>query len=121
MDVYDQNAEEEKQYLDSTIKLLKNLVRLETDKLTGRKRELLSSRKGMWEDSAHFTDDFDRLTEVNQHLQELQSRTSDYENTAKNIEKYRRMLDSPYFGRLDFIETGEKESEKNLYRKKQCN
>ena len=104
--------EEEKSYLANTIELLQHLIETETDNLTGRKRELISSRKDMWDNSAHFADDFDKLIEMNQHLQSVQSRTSDYESTRKSIERYKKMLDTPYFGRLDFIETGEEENEK---------
>lgn len=112
MDTYNQNMGEEKEYLASTIELLEHLIETETDNLSGRKKELISSRRDMWENSVHFTDDFDKLTEVNQHLLSLQSRTSDYEGTRKIIENYGKMLDTPYFGRLDFIETGEVENEK---------
>ena len=112
MSEYVQYTEDEKEYLGHVIKVLLHLIQTETVKLTERKKELLFSGKDMWENSAHFTDDFDRLTEMNQYLQQLQSRAFDYENTKKNILKHTKMLDSPYFGRFDFVETGSSENEK---------
>ncbi|MGE4284899.1 MAG: UvrD-helicase domain-containing protein [Clostridia bacterium] len=112
MNSYNQSLEQEKEYLDMTINILQSLIKVETDKLTGQKKELISSRKEMWENSVHFSDDFDKLTEMNQHLQQVQSRTCDYESTRKSIDKYSNMLGSSYFGRFDFKEEGYEETEK---------
>lgn len=112
MEEYEKNLEEEKAYLDYTIHFLQHFINTQTEKLNDRKGELISSRKDMWENSIHYTSDFEKLTEMNQHLQQVQSRTLDYEDTRKTIERYRKSIESPYFGRFDFIETDEEENEK---------
>ena len=112
MEELNQDMVEEKAYLSEALALIQNLIITGKEKLSGRKKEVISANKEMWEDSIHFTDDFDKLTEMNQHLQQVQSRAFDYESTKKSIEKYIKMVDCPYFGRIDFIEDGEGVCEK---------
>ncbi|MDP4183212.1 MAG: RNA polymerase recycling motor HelD [Bacillota bacterium] len=107
-----ENMKEEKEYLYSVNELLQYLLKVEIDKLSGIKKEVISFRKDMWENSIHYTNDFDRLTEMNQYLQQEHIRTAEYESARKNVEMFKTLIESPYFGRVDFIEKGEEEVEK---------
>jgi len=103
---------EELEYLEKTLNLLKTeIIRLNTLR-NQRKHSLRDSGKDMWENSAHYIDDFQRLTEMNQRLSEVSGHTVSYNNTLKQLEKYVRILKSPYFGRVDFIEENSEEKEK---------
>ncbi|MDP4183186.1 MAG: ATP-dependent DNA helicase, partial [Bacillota bacterium] len=83
-----ENMKEEKEYLYSVNELLQYLLKVEIDKLSGVKKEVISFRKDMWENSIHYTNDFDRLTEMNQYLQQEHIRTAEYESARKNVEKF---------------------------------
>lgn len=112
MDNYAANLQEEIAYLDKTVEFIRRELDARSEDLSDKKRKLIASRKDMWENTVHFTDDFTRLTEINQYLSEVNSQTANYSNTLKRIENYRKMIGSPYFGRFDFTEEGYDNSEK---------
>ncbi|QUH21285.1 HelD family protein [Alkaliphilus sp. B6464] len=112
MDNYYEAFEEETEYLNSTLRFIKNELNKELETLMNRKNELLKSRREMYENTVHFSTDFERLTEISQYLSVLNSQTSSYGSTMKQIEKYEKMLTSPYFGRFDFVEGDSEEKEK---------
>ncbi|MCY6483840.1 AAA family ATPase [Clostridium aestuarii] len=60
----------------------------------------------MWEESAHASEEFARISEMNQYLSEVNTKTRDYISTEKRIDRYNKMIKSPYFGRVDFGENG---------------
>lgn len=106
MDGYQQQLKEEKAHLKTTVDFIVRELETKTDDLAKKKRNLISARRDMWENTVHYTNDFARLTEINQYLSEINSQTASYSNTLKRLENYKKMLDSPYFGRFDFEEDG---------------
>lgn len=112
MDICHKDYIEEQEYLEKIIQHIKKELGKELVLLEGRKIELIKLRKEMWENTVHFSTDFEKLTEVNQYLSSLESQTASYESTLKQIEKYRRLLPAPYFGRFDFSEGESEECEK---------
>lgn len=109
---YEQNMNEEKQYLESTLAFLGTTIEKERGNLTERKQELLASRREMWENSAHTSHDFTKLTEMNQYLTEVKNNTAQFTVKYRFIRKLEKLQDSPYFGRFDFIESDTVENEK---------
>lgn len=104
MDLYNKHLKEEEKYLDKTLDFIKKDMKSKVGLLSDRKNELLDIRKEMWENTVHFSNDFDKLTEINQYLSVLSTQTISYESAHKQIEKYKKLLSSPYFGRFDFTE-----------------
>ncbi|MEL7649503.1 MAG: UvrD-helicase domain-containing protein [Sedimentibacter sp.] len=103
---------EEAEYLEEIINLLKYKLAVENDKLEEQKADLIASRKEMWENTTHSSADFDKLSDLNQYLSALHNQTFSYTELAKRIVKYEKMLDSPYFARIDFTEEGYDDTEK---------
>ena len=112
MDIYNKDYIEEQEYLENTIQFINQELDNELVLLDGKKLELIKLRKEMWENTSHYAEDFAKLTEVNQYLSILESQTASYDGTVKQIENYRKMLSSPYFGRFDFSEGESEECEK---------
>lgn len=112
MDTYHRDLKEEKAYLEKVLLFIRKVLEKERSILAERRGELLEGRREMWKNTVHFSTDFERLTEISQYLSILESHEVSYANLAKQIEKYNRMLDNPYFGRFDFIEEGSVENEK---------
>lgn len=112
MDSYQESLQEENKYLYNTSSFIQKELDKEIDALARRKEELLEVRKEMWENTVHFSNDFERLTEISQHLSVLSNQSESYKSVYKQIEKYRKMLESPYFGRFDFVEEASREKEK---------
>ncbi len=106
MDSYRLNLQEEVSYLATTLACIKEALQDAETASSEKKRGLVASRREMWEETVHFVDDFDRLTEVGQHLSEVTGQTFSYASARGLVDKYRRMLDSPYFGRFDLVEDG---------------
>ncbi|MBM7866281.1 ATP-binding domain-containing protein [Heliobacterium gestii] len=112
MDKDQQGRQEELQYLEQTERLLQTLLNRELDQLDQRKEALIEARRDMWENTVHASQDFAQLTEMNQYLAGVNQQTAGYVNTLRQVEKYRRMIGAPYFGRFDFVEDGYDEVEK---------
>ncbi|MBP8692508.1 MAG: AAA family ATPase [Sedimentibacter sp.] len=106
------NYLEEIKYLNEIIGLLKSMLESEREQLESRKTDLIQSRREMWENTTHTSADFEKLTDLNQYLGALQAQTLSYAELAKRISKHERMLDNPYFARIDFTEEGYDDTEK---------
>lgn len=104
MNNYQQNFQEEAHYLEKALSFLNKELARQKELLSNRKESLRESRKDMWENGVHFSSDFDKLTELNQYLEAERGHTVSYIHTLKQIKKYEKMLESPYFGRFDFAE-----------------
>ncbi|MDD2553470.1 MAG: AAA family ATPase [Desulfotomaculaceae bacterium] len=112
MSDYQIQLQEEQDNLEKTLSFLRQEIENMLDALSRQKSDLISLRKDMWENTVHFSNDFARLTEITHYLAELDSQSANYGNTSQRLEKYRKMLLSPYFGRFDFHEDGWPDTEK---------
>ncbi|MDO9533903.1 MAG: AAA family ATPase [Bacillota bacterium] len=113
MGEYEENLIIETKYLEQTLAVVKNKLEEKQDQIAEKKEKLLASRRDMYENTSHSSNDFDKLSEMVQHLNSLEVQTYDYEATVKLIEKCMKQLKSPYFARIDFIEDGT--DKKNVY------
>ena len=112
MSEYITQQQEEQDYLKQTLELIQKELKNSTDGMEERKINLIATRKEMWENSGHSSNDFTQLTEMNQQLWEVNNQTGTYINAVKRVHKLERMKDSPYFGRFDFQEKGYDDTEK---------
>ena len=103
---------EEQEYLDMTLTLLKQELERTRTNLADGKEKLRASGEDMWENAVHFSNDFTRMAELGSYLNDLRQDTYQVSNTQRQVKRYERMLNTPYFGRFDFRENGEKFSEK---------
>lgn len=97
---------EEQAHLAKTLELIQNQMESELENAKVRKEEMIAFRREMYEETAHHSGDFTRLTEMNQYLSDVKNTTESYLNTAERVKRYKLMLNSPYFGRFDFQEEG---------------
>lgn len=107
-----EDLQAEKKYLERTLAVVKSELSEEEGKYSKRKGRLKETGREMWESSVHFGNDFEKMTEVNQHLAEVANQTAICKNTKKRVEKYKKMQKSPYFGRIDFKEQDMEDIEK---------
>jgi len=112
MDQYGRNQEEEKAYLEKALRVISKELRREEELIQGRMKALVTSGKDMWDDSNHYTDDFDKLVEMNQYLAQFVSDKTSYDITKKRISQLRLLNEKPYFGRFDFKEDGFEDDDK---------
>lgn len=112
MENYENELVKEIEYFEKTIELVKLQLSKNLENSERSRSNLLSSRKEMWDDTSHSSDDFDSVVEMSQYLEELNRRTASYIAGTNEIQKLEKMLDSPYFARVDFTEMEDEEKEK---------
>jgi DNA helicase-2/ATP-dependent DNA helicase PcrA len=105
MDSYRQTLPVEIGYLEQVLAFIRTELDAAAKTLAVKKTRLIAARKDMWENTVPFVNDFTRLTEINQYLSELNTQTADYGSTLKQLNRYKKIIGSPYFGRFDFKET----------------
>ncbi|MHB1127877.1 MAG: HelD family protein [Bacillota bacterium] len=104
--------EEENAYLEDTLALIRDELDMGTRVLPGMQSRLIALRRDMWDNTAHFVEDAGSLTEINHYMMEVTNQSSLINRTLKQMDSYKRLLNSPYFGRFDFFEDGSGDREK---------
>ncbi|MEA4960966.1 HelD family protein [Lutispora sp.] len=112
MQYYERELANELEYFQKTIALVKTQLEKKLETSERSRGNLLSSRKEMWDEAAHSSDDFDNVVEISQYLEELNMKTASYLAGTNEIQKLEKMQDSPYFARVDFREADTQEKEK---------
>lgn len=78
------------------------------------KKDYIETQREMWQEvgSVSITNGLDQIVDFMQFINAMKTQKRSYEFTRKLEEKYERVLLSPYFGRIDFIENGEEKAER---------
>lgn len=101
---------EEEKYLNRVMKVIEDDYEQTTAQCDKRSGELNDYRKYLWENRR----DFNNLFEIAEYEDRLREDLRGYEVSMHRKKVLERALKMPYFGRVDFIETGEKITD-NLY------
>lgn len=72
-------------------------------------KDYIATQKEMWEDvgSLSISNGLDQIVDFMQFMDTMKHQKRSHELTQKLEEKFERMLLSPYFGRMDFTESGD--------------
>lgn len=100
------NRQEELYYLANTLAFIRKDLNEMMQEALAHRKDLVEARRDMVENTTPFSNDFERLTEMVQFLSEVSSQTVSYTNIAQYVARYKKLIDSPYFGRFDFVEDG---------------
>jgi DNA helicase-2/ATP-dependent DNA helicase PcrA len=69
------------------------------------KEDVLEIRRSMWDNTAHvLSGEFDESVEILQYINSMKQEEQNYRHTSQQIKKLEKMLESPYFARIDFIQ-----------------
>jgi len=109
MDSYLEDRQGELEYLSKTVAFIYEQVETEQNNLIEKKADLIATRKDMYENTVHVSGDFESLVDINLYLSQVNNQISTY--NSRRINKLKKMISSPYFGRFDFIEKGFSEKE----------
>ncbi|MGG6310309.1 RNA polymerase recycling motor HelD [Paenibacillus macerans] len=112
----DNELRQEQERLDRVMEILAEQIgKLEEDASRQRK-EVVDIRKHFWEDVTVNQDNFDDFLEtiisLRQQAEVLSLSQSSHRQSSKRLSSLRRMQETPYFGRIDFAEDGEPETER---------
>ena len=75
--------------------------------LDKKRQEVLASRKEMWREAKRAVRDFDDVADLHLYAEEVSTQERSYGETSKLLYKLKRMMNEPYFARIDFTEEGE--------------
>ena len=73
--------------------------------LEKKRDEVLGARKEMWREARRAVRDFDDVADLYIFAEEVASQERNYEETTKQLLKLKKMMNEPYFARIDFVET----------------
>ncbi|MDP4145419.1 MAG: RNA polymerase recycling motor HelD [Bacillota bacterium] len=78
------------------------------------KSDAIETQRELWEDvgSVSIANGLDQIVDFIQFINTMKIQKRSHEFTRKLEEKYERILLSPYFARMDFLENGEEKAEK---------
>ncbi len=92
---------EESQYLERTKEVLSQALKNEQASIELQDESLIEAKKE-WRENTHFG----KYLDANQYMESIQVKASTQYATANRIRQYADSLQSPYFARVDFKETG---------------
>jgi DNA helicase-2/ATP-dependent DNA helicase PcrA len=77
------------------------------------KEDVIEIRRSMWENTAHvLSGEFDESVEILQYINLMKQEEKSHQHTKEQIKKLEKMLDTPYFARIDFVYDEYDEQEK---------
>lgn len=106
MQTDEKELELERAYLEKVVGLAGARFVEQKELAVAEKKMLMELSRHMYENTVHFSHDFARLTEANQALGDIETRTINYRMQEKQLRRYERMMEAPYFARIDFTEDG---------------
>jgi DNA helicase-2/ATP-dependent DNA helicase PcrA len=68
------------------------------------KEDVIEIRRSMWDNTAHvLSGEFDESVEILQYINLMKQEEKSHQHTSEQVKKLEKMLESPYFARIDFI------------------
>lgn len=111
MDKHDHEWQKEQERVSGITKLLSTHIRLLSEELGLHRTDVVDMRKDFWEEvTVNFSspDDLgETSTSLRQQAQILNERERHHLQSSKSLKKYKKLVVSPYFGRIDFSEAGD--------------
>lgn len=111
-----QELEREQERLDRVMEVLADSIGELEEDTSRRRNEVVEFRKHFWEDVTVNLDNFDDFLEtvisLRQQAEVLSLSQSSHRQASKRRAALLRMQENPYFGRIDFAEEGEPETER---------
>lgn len=101
----------EQQRLVMTLKELRAQLAELRSITEGHRRQVRVTRRSMWEDLPHAVRTFEDAVELVRSTRDLAEKDRSYERYRRAVLRLERMVDAPYFGRMDFREAGEERPE----------
>ncbi|QKG83309.1 AAA family ATPase [Kroppenstedtia pulmonis] len=116
MSMVEQEWKEEQKRVDQVNQEIEKRI-ITLQKQTGSiQKDMVSIRKNFWEDVTVNLDDPDdageTATSIRQQAEVLQERERSHRHMDRQLKTLQRLRESPYFGRIDFMEDGERRVEK---------
>jgi len=93
-------------------KVLQITIDESVQKLELQQDKLVEERRRMWEECAHGVSDYDDIIVMNQYDETVREEQGHYVRRDEERRQLQYLMEKGYFGRIDFIESGESLEEK---------
>jgi DNA helicase II / ATP-dependent DNA helicase PcrA len=115
---HEQIIEKEQVRVNKVIDSIEKQMEKLKSKTGNLKKDIVSLRKSFWDDVTVNIDDPDDVIEthasIKQQAELLGERERSHGQFHKQYKNLQRLKSSPYFGRIDFVEEGEKKQNKYI-------
>ncbi|WP_039075508.1 RNA polymerase recycling motor HelD [Bacillus sp. MSP13] len=115
MNQQDKEWKEEQSRIDEVLQELGKKERFLETSAGGLKQDIIGLRKSFWEDVTVNFDDtheaVETMASMKQQAELLSDRERNHRRMDQQLKRIHQLKASPYFGRIDFIETGEEQAE----------
>jgi DNA helicase-2/ATP-dependent DNA helicase PcrA len=116
LDKHDHEWQEEQERVTGITRQLSTHIRLLSEELGLHRTDVVDMRKDFWEEvTVNFSspDDLgETSTSLRQQAQILNERERHHLQSSKALKKYKKLVVSPYFGRIDFSESADAAADK---------
>ncbi len=114
MNINDFERKNENEWLQQVLKEVKKQFDEKRDMKERFKSNAIETQKQLWQDvgSLSIENGLEQVVDFMEFIDTMKIQKRRHEFTKKLQEKYERMLVSPYFGRIDFLEAGDEKAEK---------
>ncbi|MBK1812759.1 AAA family ATPase [Clostridium sp. YIM B02505] len=104
----------EDQWLEAVLREAKKQFNEKVNFKEKFKKDAIETQRQLWQDlgSVSIANGMDQIVEFMEFIDAMKIQKRKHELTRKFQEKYERIVESPYFGRIDFLEKGEEREEK---------
>lgn len=82
-------------------------LRAEQQTLDNQQAELVKKRREMWDECAHGVADFDDIVDMNSYDENVREEYGHFVRKEEAVRQLEYLKNTPYFGRIDFVEDGE--------------
>ncbi|MDF2612429.1 MAG: ATP-dependent helicase replicase [Clostridia bacterium] len=107
MITYDEELKLEQDYLKGVTDFLEQEIKTSETHVGTQKKDLVALRKEMFAEGIPAADDYERHIELAQYQSMEHIESSKYIYQQEKLQKYKKIIEKPYFGRFDFKEQGE--------------
>ncbi|MCD8508870.1 MAG: AAA family ATPase [Bacillus sp. (in: Bacteria)] len=108
--------QQEQNYVRFVVNEINRRINAIAENVGSLKEGVIQIRKTFWEDVTVNLDDAhevgETFTSIKQQAEMLSERERTHQHFHKQLKNLERLKDTPFFGRIDFLETGENEGEK---------
>ncbi|MCQ1528288.1 RNA polymerase recycling motor HelD [Lutispora saccharofermentans] len=114
MSISDFEWKQENEWLENVLKEARKQLSEKRDFNKKLKKEAIDTQRELWQEmgSVSIANELDQIVDFLAFIDVLKMQKRSHEFTKKLQEKYKKMILSPYFGRIDFIENGDENAEK---------
>ena len=103
--------QQEYAHLDEIKEKIEKELELELVDLKQQEEGLIKKRREMWEECAHGVNDFDDIVDMNAYDETVRENYGHFVRKEQMVRQLEYLKNNPYFGRIDFLENGERFTE----------